>query len=133
MSHATQRPNRRYLHDSLEMITRHGLPGYVTSTGCQTIPQAVTRTVKSALESSLEEEFTPYLGFARAEHVPWGRRPAWTRRGTYTRALLPQYGCMPDLRMPKFRRGTRDSEWQTSTRDERGWGPCVDQHIRGSC
>lgn len=56
MSHATQRHNRRYLHDSLEIINRHGLPDNVKSTICHEIQRAVTTTVKSALEHSLEEE-----------------------------------------------------------------------------
>ncbi len=56
MSHATQLHNRRSLHDSLEIINRHGLPGNVKSTVCQAIQQAVTTTVKGALEHSLEEE-----------------------------------------------------------------------------
>jgi hypothetical protein len=54
---------------------RHGLPGNVNSTICQEIQRAVTTTVKSALEPSLEEELTQYLGLARYEHLPWGRRP----------------------------------------------------------
>ena len=56
MSHATQRHHRRYLNDSLEIIHRHGLPGNVKSTVCPELQQAVTTTVKSALEHSLEEE-----------------------------------------------------------------------------
>ena len=56
MSHATQLHHRRYLNDSLEIINRHGLPGNGTSTVCQAIQHAVTTTVKSALEQSLEEE-----------------------------------------------------------------------------
>ncbi len=45
----------------------------------------LTTTVKSAMEHILEEELTQYLGLARYEHVPWGRRPELTRSGTYTR------------------------------------------------
>lgn len=56
MSHATQRHNRRYLDNYLEIINRHGLPGNVKSTVCQEIQQAVITTVKSAWEHSLEEE-----------------------------------------------------------------------------
>ena len=56
MSHATPLPHRRYLNDYLEIINRHGLPGNVKSTVCHAIQQAVTLTVKSALEHALEEE-----------------------------------------------------------------------------
>jgi transposase-like protein len=133
MSHATQRHNRRDLNDSLEIITRHGLPGNVKSTVCHEIQQAVTLTVKGALEHSLEEELTQYLGVARYEHLPWGRRPELTRSGTYTRALLTQYGGIPDLRVPKLRRGNRAIPWHTITRYERWWGPLLDQHSMGYC
>jgi transposase-like protein len=133
MSHATQLHNRRYLDNYLEIINRHGLPGNVKSTVCQEIQQAVTRTVKAALEQSLEEELTQYLGLVRYEHVPWGRRPECTRSGAYTRALLTQYGCIADLRVPKLRRGNRALQWQTITRYEHCWGPLLDHHIMGYC
>jgi transposase-like protein len=133
MSHATQLPNRRYLNDYLEIINRHGLPGNVKSTVCHALQQAVILTVKGALEHRLEEELTQYLGLARYEHLPWGRRPELTRSGTYARALLTQYGCLADLRVPKVRRGNRDIQWQTLTRYERCWGPFLDHHIMGYC
>jgi transposase-like protein len=133
MSHATQLHNRRYLNDYLEIINRHGLPGNVKTPVCHEIQHAVTTTVKSALEHSLEEELTQYLGLARYEHVPWGRRPELTRSGTYTRELLTQYGCIADLRVPKLRRGNRDLQWHTITRYERCWGPLLDHHIMGYC
>jgi transposase-like protein len=133
MSHATQLHNRRYLHDYLEIINRHGLPSNVKSTVCHEIQEAVTLTVKGALEHSLEEELTQHLGLARYEHLPWGRRPELTRSGTYTRTLLTQYGCIADLRVPKLRRGNRDIQWQTITRYEHCWGPFLDQHIMGYC
>ena len=75
MSHATQLHNRRYLNDYLEIINRHGLPSNVKSVVCQQRHQAVTTTVKGVLEHSLEEELPQYLGLARYEHLPWGRRP----------------------------------------------------------
>jgi transposase-like protein len=101
MRHATQLHNRRYLHDYLEIINRHGLPGNVKSAVCQEIQQAVTTTVKGVLEHSLEEELPQYLGLVRYEHLPWGRRPELTRSGTYGRELLTQYGRIADLRVPK--------------------------------
>jgi transposase-like protein len=133
MSHATQLHNRRYLNDYLEIINRHGLPGNVKSAVCQEMHQAVTTTVKSVLEHSLEEELTEYLGLSRYEHLPWGRRPELTRSGTYGRELLTQYGRIADLRIPKLRRGNRALHWQTITRYERCWGPLLDHHIMGYC
>lgn len=133
MSHATQLHNRRYLNDYLEIINRHGLPSNVKSTIGQEIQRAVTTTVKSALEHSLEEELTQYLGLARYEHLPWGRGPECTRSGSYSRELFTQYGCITDLRVPKLRRGNRHLQWQTITRYERCWGPLLDHHIMGYC
>ena len=123
----------RYLNDSLEIINRHGLPGNVKSTVCHAIQQAVMLTVKGALEHRLAEELTQYLGLARYEHLPWGRRPELTRSGPYTRTLLTPYGCIADLRVPKVRRGNQAIAWQTITRYERCWGPFLDHHIRGYC
>ena len=133
MSHATQLHNRRYLNDSLEIINRHGLPGNVQSEVCHQMHQAVTTTVKGLLEHSLEEELTQYLGLARYEHLPWGRRPELTRSGTYGRELLTQYGRITDVRVPKVRRGNREIQWHTMERYERCWGPLLDQHIMGYC
>ena len=122
MSHATQLHHRRYLNDYLEMINRRGLPDNVKSAVCQEIQHAVTATVKSVLEHSLEEELTQYLGLAWYEHLPWGRSPERTRSGTYGRELLTQYGCIANLRVPKLRRGNRDLTWQTIGRYERSAG-----------
>jgi transposase-like protein len=133
MSHATQLHNRRYLHDYLEIINRHGLPGNVKNEICRQMHQAVTATVKGVLEHSLEEELTQYLGLARYEHLPWGRRPELTRSGTYGRELLTQYGRIADLRVPKLRRGNRELRWQTIQRYERCWGPLLDHHLLGYC
>lgn len=133
MSHATQLHNRRYLNDYLEIINRHGLPSNVKSVVCQQMHQAVTTTVKGVLEHSLEEELPQYLGLARYEHLPWGRRPELTRSGTYGRELLTQYGRIADLRVPKLRRGNRELRWQTIARYERCWGPLLDHHIMGYC
>ena len=100
MSHATPRHKRRYLHDSLEIINRHGLPSNVKSAVCHQMHQAVTTTVQGLLEHTLEEERTQDLGLGRYEHLPWGRRPELTRSGPYGWELLLQYGRMAALRVP---------------------------------
>ena len=133
MSHATQLHHRRYLHDYLESINRRGLPGNVKSAVCHQRHHAVTTTVKGVLEHSLEEELTESLGFARYEHLPWGRRPELPRSGTYGRELRTQYGRIADLRVPKLRRGNGELTWQTIRRYERCWGPLLDHHIMGYC
>ena len=67
----------------------------------------------------------------RYEHLPLGRGPERTRSGSYRREVFTQYGCIPDLRVPKLRRGNGDVSWQTIERYERCWGPFLDQHVMG--
>jgi transposase-like protein len=133
MSHATQLHNRRYLKDYLEIINRRGLPGNVKDAVCQEMQHVVRTTVQGVLEHSLEEALSQYLGLAWYEHLPWGRCPELTRRGTYGRELLTQYGRIADLRVPKLRRGNRELKWQTIERYERSWGPRLAHHIMGYC
>ena len=133
MSHAKQLHNRRYFDDYLEIINRRGLPGNVKTAVCQQVRQTVITTVQHVIEQALEEELRAYLGLARYERRPWGRPPESTRSGTYRRALLTQYGGIPNLRVPKLRRGNGALSWQTITRYERCWGPLLDQHILGYC
>ena len=133
MSHAKQLHNRRSLDDYLEIINRTGLPGKVQADVCQQVQDMVIATVQGALEQALEEELTTYVGCGRYAHLPWGRGPEQTRSGTYCRALLTQYGCIPDLPVPQLRRGNGQLPWQTLTRYERCWGPLLDQQIMGYC
>ncbi len=67
----------------------------------------------------------------RYEHLPLGRGPERTRSGSYRREVFTQYGCIPDLRVPKLRRGNGDVSWQTIERYERCWGPFLDQQVMG--
>ena len=133
MSHAKQLHNQRYFDDYMEIINRTGLPGNVKSEVCQHVHHAVIATVQRVIEQALEEELTTYLGCARYEHLPWGRGPEHTRSGSYRRELCTQYGGIPDLRVPKLRRGNDALSWQTIERYERCWGPLLDQHVMGYC
>ena len=133
MSHATQLHNRRYFDDYLEIINRHGLPGNVKHEVCQQVRGAVLTTVQTVIEHALREEVATYLGCARYAHLPCGRTPESTLSGSYSRALMTQYGGIPALRVPKLRRGNGALTWQTITRYERCWGPLLDQHILGYC
>ena len=62
MSHAKQLPNRRYLHDSLEIITREGLPGNVKNDRGLQVQDVVITTVQQVIEQALEEELRASLG-----------------------------------------------------------------------
>ena len=105
MSHAKQLHHRHYLNDYLEIINREGLPGNIQSDLCLKVQDTVITTVQHVIEEALEEELSAYLGVARYVHLPWGRPPEATRRGSYQREVLTQYGRIADLRVPKLRRG----------------------------
>ena len=47
--------------------------------------------------------------------------------------MLPQYACIPALRVPQLRRGNGHLCWQTITRYERCWGPLLDQQVLSYC
>ena len=129
MSHAQQLPNRRYLDGSVQIIKRAGLPDNVKAQVCQEVHQAVLATVQCTIEQAREEVLTAYLGCQRYEHLPQSRSAEHTRSGCYRRALLTQYACIPDLRVPKLRRGNGHLAWHTITRYERCWGPLRDQQL----
>jgi len=133
MSHAQQLHNRRYFDDYMEIINRKGLPGHIKSALCQQVNDAVVTTTQQVIEQALEAELTAYVGAERYEHLPWGREAEQTRSGCYRRALLTQYGCIADLRVPKLRQGNGNLEWQTISRYERCWGPLLDQQVMHYC
>jgi len=133
MSHAQQLHNRRYFDDYMEIINRKGLPGHIKSELCQQVNDAVVTTTQQGIEQALEAELTAYLGAERYEHLPWGREAEQIRSGCYRRALITQYGCIADLRVPKLRKGNGNLEWQTISRYERCWGPFLDQQVMNYC
>ena len=133
MSHAKQLHNRQYFDDSMEIINRKGLPGHINSALCQQVNDAVVATTQQVIEQALEAELTAYVGAERYERLAWGRDAEQTRSGCYRRALITQYGCIADLRVPKLRKGNGNLEWQTISRYERCWGPFLDQQVMHYC
>jgi len=133
MSHAKQLHHRRYLNDYLEIINREGLPGNLKSDRCRKVQDTVIGAVQHVIDAALEEALCAYLGLARYAHLPWGRPPEATRRGSYQRELITQDGRIADLRVPKLRRGNGALAWQSLTRYEHCWGPLLDQHVMGYC
>jgi transposase-like protein len=100
---------------------------------CQHVQHAVLATVKWTLEQALDAELTAYLGAERYEHLPQNRVPEQTRSGCYRRTLITHYALIPDLQVPKLRRGNPQIPWRTLDRYERCWGPLLDQHLLGYC
>jgi transposase-like protein len=105
VSHATHLHNRRSLHDSVEMITRAGLPGTLQSDLCLTVQDTVVTTVQHVIEEASEEALSASLGVARDAPLPWGRSPQSTRSGSSQRAVLTPSGRIAALRVPTRRRG----------------------------
>lgn len=133
MSHAQQLHNRRYLDGYMQIINRPGLPDNVRTAVCQQVEHAVLSTVQWTIEQALEEELTAYVGCERYEHPPAGRTAESTRSGYYRRILWTQYACLPDLRVPKLRRGNDQIPRHTITRYARCWGPLLDQQLLRYC
>ena len=133
MSHAPQLHNRQYFDDYMEIINRKGLPGHIKSELCQQVNDAVVATTQQVIEQALEAALTAYVGAERYEHLAWGCDAEQTRSGYYRRALITQYGCLTDLRVPKLRKGNGHLEWQTISRYERCWGPFLDQQVMHYC
>jgi len=133
MSHAKQLHDRRYLDDYLQIINRSGLPSHVKAEVGHQVQQAVVATVKWTIEQALQEEVTAYLGLARYEHGAQGRTPEPTRSGYYPRMLITQYALLPDVQVPKLRRGNQQCHGQILERYERCWRPWLDQQVLGYC
>jgi transposase-like protein len=73
--------------------------------------------VKAALEAALIEELTAQLGFGRYDRYPMGKKPPEQQRsGFFQRAVDTSYGCIPDLRVPKLRRGNKARQWRILVR-----------------
>jgi transposase-like protein len=68
--------------------------------------------VKAALEAALREELAAYLGGDRYDRAATGpKSPAQHRSGFFHRRVETAYGHIPDLQVPKLRRGNKDRPW----------------------
>lgn len=81
--------------------------------------------VKAVLEAALDEELDAHLGFDRYERRASDRfgtgrsgqkPPEQQRSGTFKRRVETSYGHIPDLLVPKLRRGNKDRRWQILVR-----------------
>lgn len=133
MSHASQLHKRSYFGDYMQIMNRCVLPGNVYEALYEQVQSRVLSTVKWTLEQALDEEVINHLGRSRYERGTLPRRPEETRSGWYGRELWTQYGCIPDLRVPKLRCGNRALKWETISRYERCWGPFLDQQLLHYC
>jgi putative transposase len=79
----------------------------------------VVDTVKTVLESALDEEVKAFLKPLTGKEKPH-------RSGYYHRGLNTQYGQVQDLAVPKLRQRNREREWQILQRYERSLGNLLD-------
>lgn len=76
--------------------------------------------VKATLEAALVEELTAALGYPPYARYGQGAKPPEQQRsGSFSRQLLTSYGLIPDLHIPKLRRGNATREWQILRRYQR--------------
>jgi len=84
--------------------------------------------VKATLEAALQQELRAELGFPSYARLSTGKKPPEQQRaGSFTRSVLTSYGSIPDLRVPKLRRGNRARQWQILTRYQRLANRTLDQ------
>ena len=73
--------------------------------------------VKSCLEQALKEELNEHLGFGHYERSSGQSKPPEAQRsGYFRRRVNTDHGTIPDLRVPKLRRGNKEREWKILTR-----------------
>ena len=72
------------------------------------------------MEEALRQELSDHIGFERYERLGEGTKPAEAQRsGYFKRGVSTDHGDIPDLRVPKLRRGNKDRAWQILTRYQR--------------
>ena len=73
--------------------------------------------VKTCLEEALKEELNEHLGFCHYERSSGESKPPEAQRsGYFKRRVDTDHGTIPDLRVPKLRRGNKEREWKILTR-----------------
>ena len=74
--------------------------------------QAALVGVKAVLETALREELTAQLGFGSYERRGSKAKPLNEyRSGYFQRQVNSEHGHIPDLKVPKLRRGNQEREW----------------------
>jgi len=100
-------------------VKKQGFHKEIDKTLADKLTREVVSTVKTVLESALDEELKAFLKPLRGQEKPH-------RSGYYHRGLNTQYGEIPDLAIPKLRQRNREREWQILQRYERSLGNLLD-------
>lgn len=82
--------------------------------------QSALTGVKACLEEALRQELSEHLGFSPYERQEDGRKaPEGQRSGYFKRQVDTDHGHLPDLKVPKLRRGNKERQWKILTRYQR--------------
>jgi len=86
--------------------------------------------VRAALEAALIEELDAQLAFGRYARLPTGKKPPEKHRsGFFQRQVETSYGHIPDLQVPKLRRGNKARPWQILVRYQSALQPVLDKAL----
>jgi transposase-like protein len=86
--------------------------------------------VRAALEAALIEELDAQLAFGRYARLSTGKKPPEKHRsGFFQRQVETSYGHIPDLRVPKLRRGNKARPWQILVRYQSALQPVLDKAL----
>ena len=100
-------------------VKRKGFHRELDETLADKLTTEVVGTVKTVLESALDEEVKAFLKPLMGKEKPH-------RSGYYRRGLNTQYGRIQDLAVPKLRQRNGEREWQILQRYERSLGNLMD-------
>ena len=100
-------------------VKRKGFHRELDETLADKLTTEVVGTVKTVLESALDEEVKAFLKPLMGKEKPH-------RSGYYRRGLNTQYGRIQDLAVPKLRQRNGEREWQILQRYERSLGNLLD-------
>ena len=98
-------------------VSQQGFHRQLDEVLSSTLKTEVVSTVKTVLESALQEEVKAFL--ETIEKRPY-------RSGYYYRGVNTQYGEISDLAVPKLRERNKEREWQILERYQRSLGNLLD-------
>lgn len=120
-------PRTAELKDQVNRIWLTSFHTDLADTLTQQLRQHPLQGVQATLEAALREEVTAYRDHLRTTARAAARSPSPFRcAGHFHRRVLTSYGLIPDLRVPKLRRGNADRPWLILTRYQLAMQPVLD-------
>lgn len=118
MEREIRKRRSRYDHNSqkkeqIEQIWSESFQTELNNALKMELRQAALIGVKACLEEALCQELSEHLGFGRYERNGSGPKPAEAQRsGYFERGVSTDHGHIPDLKVPKLRRGNKERDWK---------------------